>query len=134
MLGCGGAAVADDSCAVLDGAWEMTLGKQTRPDGSVVEITPAERQALKIIGGGRFVYISQDGPETFHGAHAGRCEVDGDTYTEKVELAYIDEMRGQSYSFEFRLEGDEWRTWGRFGELHLEEVWRRTGTSSPAGD
>ena len=124
MLVSGGAAVAGEP-GPLDGAWEMVRGMQTRPDGSVVEITRSDRQALKIIGAGHFVYISQDGPEAFHGAHGGRCTVDGNEYTEHVEYASVEQMRGQSYTFEFRLEGDEWRLWGRFGELELEEVWRR---------
>ena len=125
MLLSGGAALAGESPGPLDGAWEMIRGTQTRADGSVVEITRSDRQALKIIGSGHFVYISQDGPEAFHGAHGGRCNIEGNEYTEHVEYASVEQMRGQSYTFEFRLEGDELRVQGRFGELELEEVWRR---------
>ena len=125
LLVSGGAALAGELPGPLDGAWEMVRGKQTRADGSVVEITREDRQALKIIGTGHFVYISQDGPEAFHGAHGGRCEIDGNEYTEHVDHAFLEEMRGQSYTFEFRLEGDEWHVRGRFGDLELEEVWRR---------
>ncbi len=125
MLVLGSAALAGESPGPLDGAWEMVRGKQTRADGSVVEIARSDRQGLKIIGTGHFVYISQDGPEVFHGAHGGRCEIDGNEYTEHVDYASLEHMRGQSYTFEFRLEGDEWHLWGRFGELELEEVWRR---------
>ena len=125
MLVSCGAAFAGDSPGAMDGAWEMVRGTQTRADGSMVEINRSDRQALKIIGTGHFVYIAQDGPEAFHGAHGGRCEFDGSQYTEHVGYASVEAMRGQSYTFEFRLEGDEWRLWGRFGELELEEVWRR---------
>jgi hypothetical protein len=118
-------AFAGESSGPLDGAWEMVRSRQTGADGSVVEITRSDRQALKIIGTGHFAYISQDGPEAFHGAHGGRCEVDSKRYTEHVDYAFLEEMRGQSYTFEFRLEGDEWHLWGRFGDLQLEEVWRR---------
>jgi hypothetical protein len=125
MLVLGGAALAEESPGPLDGAWEMVRGTQTGADGTVVEISRSDRQALKIIGSGHFVYISQDGPEAFHGAHGGRCTIDGNQYTEHVEYASLEQMRGQSYTFEFRLEGDELRVQGRFGELELEEIWRR---------
>ena len=121
----GGVALAGDSPGPLDGAWEMVRGQQTRADGSVVEITRDDRQALKIIGSGHFVYISEDGPDTFHGAHGGRCEIDGSEYTEHVAHASLGEMRGRSYTFEFRLEGDQWHLRGRFGDLEIEELWRR---------
>jgi hypothetical protein len=125
LLGSGGAAPAGELPGPLDGAWEMVRGQQTRADGSVVEITRDDRQALKIIGSGHFVYISQDGPDAFHGAHGGRCEIDGSEYTEHVDHASLGQMRGQSYTFEFRLEGDQWHLWGRLGDLEIEELWRR---------
>jgi hypothetical protein len=121
----GAVAVAGESPGPLDGAWEMVRSQQTRADGAVVEITRSDRQALKIVGTGHFVYISQDGPEAFHGAHGGRCVIDANRYTEHVDYAFLEEMRGQAYTFEFRLEGDEWHLRGRFGDLQLEEIWRR---------
>jgi hypothetical protein len=51
--------------------------------------------------------------------------IEGNQYTEHVDYAYRESMRGLSYTFEFRLEGDEWHLQGRFGDLQLEEVWRR---------
>ena len=121
----GGVASAEELPGPLVGAWEMVRGQQTRADGSVVEITRDDRQALTIIGSGHFVYISEDGPDTFHGAHGGRGEIDGSAYTEHVDHASLGEMRGQSYTFEFRLEGDQWHLRGRFGDLEIEELWRR---------
>jgi hypothetical protein len=111
----------------LSGAWEFVSGRYTTPDGNVVEEGAPGLRSLKVLNDAHFVYLTTRADGTFIRSAGGRYSIDGATYAETIDAASAEVMRGKTYSFEWRLDGDLWYHSGTKDGVRLEEVWRRAG-------
>lgn len=109
----------------LQGNWEMVSGRFTNPEGQVTEFAAPQFRALKVIGPERFVFITTREDGTFVRAAGGRYTVQGNRYTEHIDQTSGVPMRGDSYEFDWRVEGDTWYHNGSHHAGKIEEIWRR---------
>lgn len=109
----------------LDGAWEMVSARYTAANGTVSEFSSNELRALKTIGNSRFTFITVRADGSFVRAGGGSCAIAGSTYTERVDYASVESMRGKTYVFDWKLVGDTWSHSGMTQGTKFEEVWRR---------
>lgn len=109
----------------LDGAWELVSATFSGPDRATSTVTPPQLRSLKVLNDGRFSFITvrQDG--TVARSSAGRYSVSGNTYTETIDLSNSPPDVGTTFTFEFRIVGDEWHHRGGAGDRRFDEVWRR---------
>jgi len=106
------------------GTWRFVSGRYTQPDGSLSVADSTQLQVIKVISAAHFAYVTQAGTR-FVRAGAGTYRFDAATYTEHLEHSSQDSMRGNDYSFAYRLDGDTWYHVGDVNGAKLEEVYRR---------
>lgn len=124
-VSCQTSSMPGSSAMPLEGGWEFVSGRYTAADGKVTEIASPQLRAVKTIGNSRFSFISVRADGTFVRAGGGQCTFSGNTYTERLDYASAESMRGKTYSFESRLDGDTWYHSGLNEGIRFEEVWRR---------
>lgn len=108
----------------LEGRWQLVSG-QVNEEGQPLDYAKAQMQGVKLISGNQFSFIShKDGK--FYAAAAGQIVLDGQHYSEIPRYASYPPMIGQTYRFEFKLEGEFWHN-ERYqdGQLVERETWRR---------
>ncbi|HYD54237.1 MAG TPA: hypothetical protein VEA99_16495 [Gemmatimonadaceae bacterium] len=126
LTGCA-AGTALATSATVDGAWELVASRAYRGDSLLYEVRPPQVRAIKVLSGGRFSYVTARQDGSLVRAGAGRYLVAGTTYTETLDLASADPMRGRSYPFTMRIENGVWHHGGAVEGVRLEEEWRRAG-------
>ncbi len=91
----------------IEGTWELVSAKWTSPDTtSLFPITDHDRQ-IKMISRSHFVWISQDtSRKDVNGFGGGKYTLDGDKYTEHIEIFYDPRGIGKSFTFKMKVEGD----------------------------
>lgn len=109
----------------LLGSWEMVSGRWTFPDGTVRTADTTQLRSLKVVGPARFVFITSRTDGEFVRAAGGRYTISGNTYSEHLDQASDADMRNETYTFTWRVDGDTWFHNGEHEGLRLEEVWRR---------
>jgi hypothetical protein len=112
----------------LAGAWQFVSGRYTDADGKVTEASAPELRSLKVLSASRFVYITTKKDGEFVRSAGGEYAINGDAYAEKIDASSAEVMRGKTYSFEWRVEGDLWYHTGMKDGVRLEEIWRRVVT------
>ena len=128
VLSCQTTAVDSPSAAKahpLLGSWEMTSGRWTFPDGSVRTADSTQLRSLKVVGPARFVFITSRPDGEFVRSAGGRYTISGNTYSEHVDHSSSADMRNETYTFTWRVDGDTWYHTGEHEGTRLEEVWRR---------
>lgn len=113
------------SSSPLEGTWRLVQATYTQPSGAVTTMDSTQLRHLKVIQGNHFAYITQASDGRFVRAAAGTCSFDATTYTEHIELTSSDQMRGQSFTFGYRMDGDTWYQNGAVGGTKIEEVYRK---------
>lgn len=116
---------SDPQTHPLLGSWEMVSGRWTFPDGTVRTADTTQLRSLKVLGPARFVFISSRGDGTFVRAGGGSYTISSNTYSEHLDQASDGDMRNETYTFTWRVDGDTWYHNGEHEGLRLEEVWRR---------
>jgi hypothetical protein len=109
----------------LEGNWEMVSSRLTRADGTSTSAASPDVRSLKVIGPSRFVFITSRADGTFLRAAGGRYTIEGNRYTEHIDQTSGTPPLNQSYTFEWRVEGDTWSHSGTVNGMQLQEVWRR---------
>jgi len=110
----------------LVGTWEFVSGEYTHGDGSTSEESAVEGvRALKVVSDTHFCLIALWKNGTMNNALGGTYEVEGDTYTERIEYAAHKNTLGLKGRFTYRLEKGQLRIEGTVGKATLKEVWRR---------
>ena len=109
----------------LHGDWEFVSGRFTLADGTVRTADNTQLRAIKVIGATRFSFVTLRADGTLARAAAGRYTVNGDTYTEYLDLASPADAQGSTGVFTWRVEGDTWYHTGESRGVKFEEVWRR---------
>lgn len=109
----------------LDGAWEFVSGKYTGSDGKVSEVAAPQTTSLKVLSESRFAFITVRADGSFIRAAGGPFTITGNTYAEHLEKSSVDSIRGRTYTFQWRVEGDVWYHSGTNEGVRYEEVWRR---------
>lgn len=109
----------------LEGNWEMVSGRYTNADGQVTDLAAPQVRSLKVIGPARFAFITTREDGTFLRAAGGRYTIQGNRYAEHIDQTSGAPTRGESYEFDWRVEGDTWYHNGSHNGLRIEEVWRR---------
>lgn len=89
------------------------------------EFAAPQLRSVKTIGNSRFSFITVRADGSLVRAGGGHCTLNGNTYTERLDYASVESMRGKTYSFESRLHGDTWYHSGLNEGKRFEEVWRR---------
>ena len=112
----------------LAGAWQFVSGRYTDADGKVTEASAPELRSLKVLNNSRFVYITTKKDGEFVRSAGGEYTIAGNAYAEKIDASSAEVMRGKTYSFEWRVEGDLWYHTGMKDGVRLEEIWRRVVT------
>ncbi len=107
------------------GSWRFVSGTYTQPDGSVSRADSTQLQLLKVIGPTDFAYVTQATLPRFIRASAGSYTVADGKYAEKIVLTSQDNMRGNTYPFAYRFDGDTWYHTGFVNGVKIEEVYRR---------
>jgi hypothetical protein len=120
----------------IEGTWELVSAKWTSPDTtSFFPITDHDRQ-IKMISRSHFVWISQDtSRKDVYGFGGGKYTLDGDKYTEHIEMFLSPEWIGKSVTFKMKVEGDTLIQSGKMPlkklgladyDLETYEVYKRT--------
>ena len=115
----------DGTPGKLAGAWVIT-GRMT-PNG-IRRNTPGARRTMKILSGTRFQWIAYNvETKEFSGTGGGTYTTVDGKYTENIEFFSRDNSRvGASLSFEFAIEGTEWRHKGLSSKGDpLDEMWTK---------
>lgn len=112
----------------LAGAWQFVSGRYTDADGKVTEASAPELRSLKVLNHSRFVYITTKKDGEFVRSAGGEYTITDNAYAEKIDASSAEVMRGKTYSFEWRVEGDLWYHTGMKDGVRLEEIWRRVVT------
>ena len=99
--------VGSNTWVFNSGNWEMISAKWTSPDTTYLfPITDHDRQ-IKMISRTHFVWISQDtSRKDVYGFGGGKYTLDGDKYTEHIEIFYDPIWIGKSITFTMKVEGD----------------------------
>lgn len=119
------AAAAAQTDTRLVGTWELVSTRISNGATTLVEGGPPEMRSLKILNNTDYSVLTRRGSE-FLRAGAGRYTLEGDAYTESVDLASSANFTpGRVYSFRITLEGDTWTIDGGSDAQHVHEVWRR---------
>jgi hypothetical protein len=109
----------------LVGAWQLVSARYTAADGKVTEVSGDQVRSLKVLNDGRFSFVTVKADGTFIRAAAGRYAVDRNSYTETIDYTSVDNIRGKTYTFKWRVEGNTWYHSGELEGSRFEEVWRR---------
>ncbi len=99
--------IAQEKKNPIEGTWELVSGKWSDPDTTYLfPITDSGRQ-IKMISRTHFVWMSQDtSRKDVYGFGGGKYTLDGDKYTEHIEIFYDPRGIGKSLTFKMRVEGD----------------------------
>ena len=99
--------IAQEKKNPIEGTWEMVSSKWSDPDTTNLwPVTDYDRQ-IKKISRTHFVWISQDtSREGVYGFGGGKYTLDGDKYTEHIEIFYDPTWIGKSLTFTMKVEGD----------------------------
>ena len=104
----GSAAHAGDTPS-LAGTWELVTGEFIDGEGNLMKYDQAKISSRKVLTDTDFFFIShKDGQ--FWAASTGRYNQEGGQYVETPELLSYPLPEGSSYTFSFKLEGDNWYT------------------------
>jgi hypothetical protein len=122
--------VLQQSDSPLTGTWELVSSRVSRGDSVIADLRAPELRSLKVLDGTHFSFITVRRDTQFVRAAAGRYTTTRLTategrYTEMVELSSTRGMRGATYEFSYRVEGDMWYHAGGAGATKFDEVWRR---------
>ena len=109
----------------LVGTWDLVSTRMTRGDSVVLDATPPAIRAVKILNATHFSVITVRGENQFLRAAAGHYALDGDRYTETIEISSGKFTPSQTYTFRTRVAGDTWSIDGGSGSDRFQEVWRR---------
>lgn len=119
------AAAAVQTDTRLVGTWELVSTRISNGETTLVEGGPPEMRSLKILNNTDYSVLTRRGSE-FLRAGAGRYTLNGDTYTESIDLASSANFTpGRVYSFRITLQGDTWTIDGGSDAQRVHEVWRR---------
>jgi hypothetical protein len=124
------AAQAAETDSPLMGTWEMISSRVTRGDSVLADVRAPEVRSLKVLDLTHFSFITVRRDTQFVRAAAGRYTTQRHTateghYTEVSEIGSSPGLRGRTFNFTYRLEGDTWYHKGGVGTATIDEVWRR---------
>lgn len=91
----------------IEGTWEMISAKWSDPDTTIIWPDTDSGRQIKMISNKHFVFVNQDIiREGFYGFGGGKYTLDGDNYTEHLELFRYSNWIGKSITFTMKVKGD----------------------------
>jgi hypothetical protein len=91
----------------IEGTWEMVSGKWSWPDTTDLFPDTDNHRFIKMISRTHFVWIMQDtSRKDIYGFGGGKYTLDGDKYTEHIEMLKSPDMIGKSVTFKMKVKGD----------------------------
>jgi hypothetical protein len=108
----------------LVGTWELVSTRVTRGDSVLLQASAPEIRAVTILNHTDYSVVTRRGTQ-FLRAGAGHYTLNGDTYTETVDLASGQFTSGRTYTYRVHLDGDTWTIDGGPGAEQFHEVRRR---------
>ena len=116
----------------LQATWELVAATMScMPNESA--LPPTEQRKIKMITGGKFVWLQYERASGKLLALAGGSyDLKGAEYTEKLEFASkeLESIVGKAFAFKVTVQGDKLRQTGSVGEgIDLDETWQRTGAT-----
>ena len=106
----------------IKGTWELVSYQNQYPDTTILGPKDYARQ-IKIINKTHFVWISQDTSRVdIYGFGGGKYILDGDNYTEHIEMFIVPSWIGNSIPYNIKIEGD---TLILGGTVPLKKFWGR---------
>lgn len=91
----------------IEGTWELVSAKWSNPDTTGLWPVTDHDQQIKMISRTHFVWINQDtSRKDVYGFGGGKYTLDGDKYTEHIEMFNSPEWIGKSVTFTMKVEGD----------------------------
>ncbi|MHA2329925.1 MAG: hypothetical protein ACXACR_15515 [Candidatus Hodarchaeales archaeon] len=90
----------------IEGTWELISAKYSDPDTTYLWPEDHDRQ-IKMISRTHMVWISQDtSREDVYGFGGGKYTLNGDNYTEHIEMFIESTWVGKSIPYKIKIEGD----------------------------
>ncbi|GHD63102.1 hypothetical protein [Jeongeupia chitinilytica] len=109
----------------LQGSWKLKSARYTGADGKAQTFTGIQLNAVKLVAGNHFSYITHLEDGSFAVAGAGTASSADGRYSERLSHTSNAKMLGKTYTFGYRIEGDCWLSEGDEDGTHIEEVWQR---------
>ncbi len=113
----------------LVGSWTLSSGKYLNDKGKWINYQDLNLSAIKVISQNYFSFTTMQtssGVKTFWAAGTGKYQLTQQHYTEFPSLNSFNVKEGESFTFSYKLIGNEWHT-ERFeaGVLSEVEVWKK---------
>ena len=133
LLSC--STIAQEKKHPLEGTWEQISAKWTSPDTTTFNLATDNERNLLVFSRTHTMWIYQDTSQTDgYGFGGGKYTLEGENYTEYLEIYYDPKMIGKSVNYTWKVKGDTlkvsgihpYKKWG-LGEydLQLDEVYKR---------
>ena len=132
LFGCTATTVEEKN--PIEGTWELISSKTIYTDTTIIGLEGQDRQ-IKMISRTHFVWISQDTSRyNVSGFGGGRYTLNGDNFTEHIDMFIAPYWVGKSVPYKIKIEGDTfiqsgtvpYKEWG-FADSDYKtiEVWKR---------
>lgn len=113
------------SASIFEGTWELQSGEYINHKKELVSYSDLKLKSIKIISGSHFSFVTM-ADEKFWSAGAGQFEFTEKDYIEYPTYNSFKSPKGAAYLFEYKMEGDLWKTSRWENGVRVEhEVWRR---------
>jgi hypothetical protein len=105
----------------LQGVWRFSSGVYNTDDETISVKGDANYKSYKYVSKTRYAVITQDTSKQSFGGHSGTYRINGDEYTETFEINKNPNSIGSSFTFKYKIEGNEWT----ISNNRIHEVWIR---------
>lgn len=109
--------IPQDQVNSLVGTWKLISGTTIKDQDTTVTDYTKDQEMIKIINETHFAFLRHDltkgmDSTAIYVAGGGEYSVEGNTYTEHLQYLNIREWEGNSFEFEFAIDGDTLITQG----------------------
>jgi hypothetical protein len=104
----------------LEGVWKFE-SRELAAGTNIPNLDERYTQSYKFISKTRFALVTQDTSQNLFWAKTGTYLINGNNYTENVEVSSSRKQLGTSFTVTFELKGDTWIISNELGR----EVWKR---------
>jgi hypothetical protein len=104
----------------LEGVWKFE-SRKLATGTNIPNLDERYTQSYKFISKTRFALVTQDTSQNLFWAKTGTYLINGNNYTEKVDVSSSKEQIGTSFTVNFELKSDKWIISNELGR----EVWVR---------
>lgn len=105
----------------LEGVWKFVSGKYTWQDTTITLEANENLKAFKIFGNTRYANLTQDTTKQLFVAHSGTYLLEGNEYTENIEINKDIQRIGSSAKFKYQIDGNQFR----ISNDKINETWQK---------